>query len=46
MESYLVESQSENQASKEEIVALISEAGFKAVERDTLYHPLREYAAA
>lgn len=46
MESYLVENRSENQATKEEIVALISEAGFKAVERDTLYHPLREYAAA
>jgi aminodeoxyfutalosine synthase len=46
MESYLVEGKSENQATKDEIVKLISEAGFTAVERDTLYHPLREYAAA
>src|SRR5438876_10944001 len=46
MESYLVEGPNENQASKEEIIKLISEAGFSAVERDTLYHPLREYAAA
>ena len=35
-----------NEASKEEIVKLIAEAGFEAVERDTLYHPLRQYAAA
>ncbi len=46
MESYLVEARSENEASKEEIVKLITEAGFEAVERDTLYHPLRHYAAA
>src|SRR5436305_4320030 len=46
MESYLVEAPSENQATKDEIVKLISEAGFTAVERDTLYHPLHEYAAA
>jgi aminodeoxyfutalosine synthase len=46
MESYLVDAKNENQATKDEIVKLISEAGFKAVERDTLYHPLREYAAA
>jgi len=46
MESYLADGPNENQATKEEIVKLISEAGFTAVERDTLYHPLREYAAA
>jgi aminodeoxyfutalosine synthase len=46
MESYLVENKSDNEATKEEIIRLISEAGFTAIERDTLYHPLREYAAA
>jgi aminodeoxyfutalosine synthase len=46
MESYLVDAKNENQATKDEIVKLITEAGFKAVERDTLYHPLREFAAA
>jgi aminodeoxyfutalosine synthase len=46
MESYLVDGSNENQATKDEIVRLISEAGFLPVERDTLYHPLREYAAA
>ncbi len=46
MQSYLADGQSENQATKEEIVRLITEAGFQAIERDTLYHPLREYAAA
>jgi aminodeoxyfutalosine synthase len=46
MESYLVEAKNDNEASKDEIVKLIIEAGFEAVERDTLYHPLRQYAAA
>jgi aminodeoxyfutalosine synthase len=46
MESYLVEAKNDNEASKDEIVSLIKEAGFQPVERDTLYHPLREYAAA
>lgn len=46
MESYLADSPSENQATKNEIIQLIHEAGFTAVERDTLYHPLHEYAAA
>lgn len=46
MESYLVENHGENEATKEEIIRLISQAGFTAIERDTLYHPLREYAAA
>jgi aminodeoxyfutalosine synthase len=46
MESYLVEAKNENEATKDEIVKLIAEAGFQPVERDTLYHPLREYVAA
>src|SRR5215212_11247655 len=46
MESYLVEGKNENEASKDEIIRLINEAGFEAIERDTLYHPLRAYAAA
>ena len=46
MESYLVDGQSENQASRDEIVRLISDAGFEAVERDTLYHPIRSFQAA
>jgi aminodeoxyfutalosine synthase len=46
MESYLADAPDENQATKDEIVRLITEAGFLPVERDTLYHPLREYAAA
>lgn len=46
MESYLVEGKSDNEASKDEIVALIKEAGFEPIERDTLYHPLRKFAAA
>lgn len=45
MESYLVDSKDENQATRDEIVSLISDAGFVAVERDTLYHPLREFHA-
>ena len=39
-ESYSVESNQEVKMSKQEIVALIEEAGFQAVERDTLYHPV------
>jgi len=46
IESYLVEARNDNEASKDEIVKLIKEAGFLPVERDTLYHSLREYAAA
>ncbi|MEO6724444.1 MAG: aminofutalosine synthase MqnE [Blastocatellia bacterium] len=46
MESYLVEAKNENEASKDEIIRLINEAGFDAVERDTLYRPLRAFAAA
>jgi aminodeoxyfutalosine synthase len=46
MESYLVEKSNENEASKEEIIRIIAEAGFQPVERDTLYRPLQEYATA
>lgn len=46
MESYLVEAKNDNEATRDEIVRLISEAGFQPIERDTLYHPLREFSAA
>jgi aminodeoxyfutalosine synthase len=39
-ESYSVESGGEVKMSKHEIAALIKDAGFDAVERDTLYHPV------
>jgi aminodeoxyfutalosine synthase len=46
-ESYSVESGGEVKMSKQEIVALIEDAGFEAIERDTLYRPVeRETAAA
>src|SRR5436305_9748622 len=46
-ESYSVESGGEVKMSKQEIVALIEDAGLEAVERDTLYRPVeRETAAA
>jgi aminodeoxyfutalosine synthase len=35
---------SEREAKREEIVSLIREAGFEAVERDTLYRPVAEMA--
>ena len=41
-ESYSVESNNEVKMTKEELVALIEEAGFEAVERDTVYN--RVYA--
>ncbi|HEX6625629.1 MAG TPA: aminofutalosine synthase MqnE [Pyrinomonadaceae bacterium] len=44
-ESYSVESNGEVRMSKEEIVALIEDAGLEAVERDTLYHRVEEPAA-
>ncbi len=45
-ESYSVESNNEVKMSKGEIAALIEDAGFEAVERDTLYKPVvRETAA-
>jgi aminodeoxyfutalosine synthase len=39
-ESYSVEAGNEVKMSKQEIVDLIIDAGFEAVERDTLYHPV------
>jgi aminodeoxyfutalosine synthase len=39
-ESYSVETNNEVKMSKQEIVALIEEAGLEAVERDTLYNPV------
>src|SRR5512132_2840907 len=39
-ESYSIESNNEVKMSREEIVALIEEAGFEAVERDTIYNPI------
>ena len=46
-ESYSVETGGEVKMSKQEIVALIEEAGLEAVERDTLYHPVvRETVSA
>jgi 2-iminoacetate synthase ThiH len=41
-----VEAKSENEASKQEIIHLIQEAGFKAIERDTIYNSFREYELA
>ncbi|MGB7926065.1 MAG: aminofutalosine synthase MqnE [Pyrinomonadaceae bacterium] len=40
-ESYSVESNNEVKMSKQEIIALIEEAGFEAVERDTVYNRVR-----
>lgn len=40
-ESYSVESNNEVKMSREELVTLIEEAGFEAVERDTVYNRLR-----
>ena len=45
-ESYSVESNNEVRMSKDEIAALISDAGFEPIERDTLYHPVAELSAA
>jgi aminodeoxyfutalosine synthase len=39
-ESYSVESNNEVKMSKQEIIALIEEAGFEAVERDTIYNKI------
>ncbi|HEX8097552.1 MAG TPA: aminofutalosine synthase MqnE [Pyrinomonadaceae bacterium] len=39
-ESYSVEANNEVKMSKQEIVALIEDAGFEAIERDTLYNPV------
>jgi aminodeoxyfutalosine synthase len=45
-ESYSVESNNEVRMNKGEIAALIEDAGFEAVERDTLYNPIGEMTAA
>ena len=45
-ESYSVETNNEVRMSKQELVALIEDAGFEAVERDTLYRPVAELTAA
>ena len=45
-ESYSVESGGEVRMSKQEIVALIEDAGFRAVERDTLYRPVEREPVA
>jgi aminodeoxyfutalosine synthase len=39
-ESYSIESNSEVKMSRSELVALIEDAGFEAVERDTVYNPI------
>lgn len=39
-ESYSIESNNEVKMSRDEIVALIEDAGFTAVERDTVYNPV------
>src|SRR5437588_6082305 len=45
-ESYSVEAGNEVRMSKDEIAALIRDAGFEPIERDTLYHPVAELSAA
>ena len=46
-ESYSVAANNEVKMSKQEIIALIEEAGFEAVERDTVYNKVeRETTAA
>jgi aminodeoxyfutalosine synthase len=42
-ESYSIESNNEVKMSREEIVALIEDAGFTAVERDTVYNPVERH---
>jgi aminodeoxyfutalosine synthase len=44
-ESYSVETNNEVKMTKSELIGLIEDAGFEAVERDTLYHPVRREAA-
>jgi aminodeoxyfutalosine synthase len=45
-ESYSVAANNEVRMNKDEIAALIRNAGFDPVERDTLYHPVAELSAA
>jgi aminodeoxyfutalosine synthase len=40
-ESYSIESNNEVKMSRPELVSLIEEAGFEAVERDTVYNPVQ-----
>ena len=40
-ESYSIESNNEVKMSRTELVSLIEEAGFEAVERDTVYNPIQ-----
>ena len=44
-ESYSVEAGGEVKMTKQEIITLIEDAGFEAVERDTLYNPVEREAA-
>ena len=44
-ESYSIESNNEVKMSRSELVALIEEAGFEAVERDTVYNPIERSEA-
>jgi aminodeoxyfutalosine synthase len=44
-ESYSVESNNEVKISKQEIVTLIEDAGFEAVERDTVYNRVERETA-
>ena len=39
-ESYSIESNNEVKMSRSELVTLIEDAGFEAVERDTIYNPI------
>ena len=39
-ESYSIESNNEVKMSRSELVTLIEDAGFAAVERDTIYNPI------
>src|SRR5213078_3253797 len=43
-ESYSVEANNEVKMTRQELVGLIQEAGFEAVERDTIYNPVRREA--
>jgi aminodeoxyfutalosine synthase len=45
-ESYSVESNNEVKMTKPELIQLIEEAGFEAVERDTVYNPIRHEAVS
>jgi len=40
-ESYSIEANNEVKMSRDDIIALIEDSGFEAVERDTVYNPIR-----